>query len=202
MILMIDNYDSFTFNIVQYLSELGADVKVVRNDQISVAEIEQLDPEKIILSPGPGTPDDAGITLNVIHHFKGKKPMFGVCLGQQSIGQLFGGDIIRAKQIMHGKLSPIYHNGCGVFEGLPQGFNVTRYHSLVVDSATLPDCLEITAWTQDSKGEFDEIMGLRHKQYDIEGVQFHPESILSEYGHELLGQFLKRTVEGECNESK
>ncbi len=190
MILMIDNYDSFTYNLVQYLGELGADVVVERNDQITLKEIEELAPERIMLSPGPCTPAEAGISLDVIKHFQGKLPIFGVCLGHQSIGQAFGGDIVRASQIMHGKTSAMHHNGVGVFKDLPNPFEATRYHSLVIDQDTLPDCLEISAWTETDSGVIDEIMGVRHKTLAIEGVQFHPESILSEHGHELLKNFL------------
>ena len=190
MILMIGNYDSFTFNLVQYLGELGADVMVERNDQITLEEIEEIAPERIMLSPGPCTPSEAGISLDVINHFKGKLPIFGVCLGHQSIGQAFGGDIVRAEEIMHGKTSSMYHRGIGVFAGLKEPFEATRYHSLVIDQDTLPDCLEITAWTETECGEVDEIMGVRHKEYAIEGVQFHPESILSEHGHDMLRNFL------------
>jgi len=191
MILMIDNYDSFTFNLVQYLGELGADVMVERNDQITLDEIEEIAPERIMISPGPCTPNEAGISLDVINHFKGKLPIFGVCLGHQSIGQAFGGKIVRAEEIMHGKTSSIYHKGIGIFEGLPEPFEATRYHSLVIDQDTLPDCLEMTAWTETDCGEIDEIMGVRHKVYAIEGVQFHPESILTEHGHDMLRNFLK-----------
>ncbi len=191
MILMIDNYDSFTYNLVQYLGELGADVLVERNDQISITEIEELAPERIMISPGPCTPTEAGISLEVITHFAGKLPIFGVCLGHQSIGQAFGGDIIRADEIMHGKTSTIYHRGIGIFEGIPEPFEATRYHSLVIDQNTLPDCLEVTAWTETDCGEIDEIMGIRHKELAIEGVQFHPESILTEHGHDMLRNFLK-----------
>jgi anthranilate synthase component 2 len=191
MILMIDNYDSFTYNLVQYLGELGAEVLVERNDQITLKEIEELAPERIMISPGPCTPSEAGISIDVINHFKGRLPIFGVCLGHQSIGQAFGGDIVRAEEIMHGKTSTIYHRGIGIFEGIPEPFEATRYHSLVIDQDTLPDCLEITAWTETDCGEIDEIMGIRHKEYAIEGVQFHPESILTEYGHDMLGNFLK-----------
>jgi anthranilate synthase component 2 len=191
MILMIDNYDSFTYNLVQYLGELGAEVVVERNDQITIDEIEKLAPSRIMISPGPCTPSEAGISLEVINHFKGKLPIFGVCLGHQSIGQAFGGDIIRAKEIMHGKTSPIYHLDVGIFAGLPIPFTATRYHSLVIDQKTLPDCLEVTAWTQTPDGKIDEIMGVRHKELAIEGVQFHPESILTEYGHDMLANFLK-----------
>ncbi|MCF6189760.1 MAG: aminodeoxychorismate/anthranilate synthase component II [Cocleimonas sp.] len=190
MILMIDNYDSFTYNLVQYLGELGADVIVERNDQITIEEIEELAPERIMLSPGPCTPAEAGISLDVIKHFQGNLPIFGVCLGHQSIGQAFGGDIVRATQIMHGKTSTMYHKGVGIFEDIPEPFEATRYHSLVIDQDTLPDCLEITAWTETDCGEIEEIMGVRHKTLAIEGVQFHPESILSEHGHAMLKNFL------------
>ncbi|GAA0401498.1 aminodeoxychorismate/anthranilate synthase component II [Cocleimonas flava] len=190
MILMIDNYDSFTYNLVQYLGELGAEVVVKRNDQITIEEIEALAPERIMISPGPCTPTEAGISLAVIEHFKGKLPIFGVCLGHQSIGQQFGGNIIRAKEIMHGKTSDIYHKGTGIFKGLPNPFKATRYHSLVIEKETLPDSLEVIAWTQDDNGELDEIMGVRHKELAIEGVQFHPESILTEHGHDMLQNFL------------
>ncbi len=191
MILMIDNYDSFTFNLVQYLGELGADVVVERNDQISIKEIEALAPNRIMLSPGPCTPTEAGISLDVINHFKGRLPIFGVCLGHQAIGQAFGADIIRAKEIMHGKTSPIFHHNTGVFKELNNPFVATRYHSLVIDQKTLPDCLKITAWTETEDGNVDEIMGVSHKEFALEGVQFHPESILSEFGHEMLTNFLK-----------
>ncbi|MBB6520978.1 anthranilate synthase component II [Pseudoteredinibacter isoporae] len=191
MILMIDNYDSFTYNIVQYLGELQADVKVLRNDEVDVAGIEALAPEKIVISPGPCTPNEAGVSMAVIEHFQGKLPILGICLGHQSIGQVFGGDVVRAKQVMHGKTSPIYHNDRGVFSGLANPFEATRYHSLVVEKDSLPDCLEVTAWTQNDDGSIDEIMGLRHKTLDIEGVQFHPESILSDHGHDLLNNFLQ-----------
>jgi len=190
MLLMIDNYDSFTYNIVQYFGELGQDVRVVRNDEITVDEIEALAPQYLVISPGPCSPTEAGISIEAIHHFAGKLPILGVCLGHQSIGQAFGGDVIRAKQVMHGRLSPMYHADQGVFRDLPNPFTATRYHSLVVAKDTLPDCLEVTAWTQDADGNFDEIMGLKHKTLPIEGVQFHPESILSEHGHQLLKNFL------------
>ncbi len=190
MILMIDNYDSFTYNVVQYLSELNADVKVVRNDEISLAEIEAMAPEKIVVSPGPCTPNEAGVSLAVIEAFSGKIPLLGICLGHQSIGQAFGGKIVRAGKVMHGKTSPIYHNDKGVFRGLKNPYQATRYHSLVIDKNSLPDCLEITAWTQTDSGEVDEIMGVRHKTLAVEGVQFHPESILTEHGHDLLKNFL------------
>lgn len=190
MLLMIDNYDSFTYNIVQYLGELNVDVKVVRNDEISVSDIATLNPERIVISPGPCSPSEAGISLETIKQYAGKIPILGVCLGHQSIGQAFGGDVVRATKVMHGKTSMIYHNGKGVFANLPNPFRATRYHSLVVKKETLPDCLEITAWTQKEDGTMDEIMGLRHKTLPIEGVQFHPESILTEHGHQLLQNFL------------
>lgn len=190
MLLMIDNYDSFTYNIVQYLGELGQDVRVYRNDEISLAQIEELQPQHIVISPGPCSPNEAGISMAVIQHFAGKIPLLGVCLGHQSIGQVFGGDVIRARQVMHGKTSPIYHKNIGVFFNLNNPLTATRYHSLVVDKNTLPDCLEITAWTQLDDGSIDEIMGLRHKTLAVEGVQFHPESILTEQGHALLKNFL------------
>lgn len=191
MLLMIDNYDSFTYNVVQYLGELGADVKVVRNDEISCVDIAALKPERIVISPGPCTPNEAGISLQVVKDFAGKIPLLGICLGHQSIGQAFGGEVIRAREVMHGKTSMIYHNGKGVFSGLNSPYEATRYHSLVVARDSLPDCFEITAWTQHEDGSMDEIMGLRHKTLALEGVQFHPESILSEFGYELLDNFLK-----------
>lgn len=189
-VLMIDNYDSFTYNIVQYLGELGADVLVHRNDTLTLADIETLAPERIVISPGPCTPDQAGISIDVIRTFAGRIPLLGVCLGHQSIGQAFGGKVVRAREVMHGKLSPIHHAGGGVFSALPTPFTATRYHSLVVDRGSLPECLEVTAWTQQDDGSVDEIMGIRHRTLDVEGVQFHPESILSEHGHQLLGNFL------------
>jgi anthranilate synthase component 2 len=192
MLLMIDNYDSFTYNVVQYLGELGADVHVIRNDELSIAEIEALQPERIVVSPGPCTPTEAGVSVAAILHFAGKLPILGVCLGHQSIGQAFGGDVVRARQVMHGKTSPVFHQDMGVFAGLNAPLTVTRYHSLVVKRETLPDCLEITAWTQHADGSVDEVMGLRHKTLHIEGVQFHPESILTEQGHELFANFLKQ----------
>ncbi|WP_339462666.1 aminodeoxychorismate/anthranilate synthase component II [Pseudomonas sp. EA_105y_Pfl2_R69] len=192
MLLMIDNYDSFTYNVVQYLGELGADVQVIRNDELSIAEIEALQPERIVVSPGPCTPSEAGVSIEAIRHFAGKLPILGVCLGHQSIGQAFGGDVVRARQVMHGKTSPVFHQDLGMFAGLNNPLIVTRYHSLVVKRETLPDCLEVTAWTQLENGEVDEIMGLRHKTLHIEGVQFHPESILTEQGHELFANFLKQ----------
>ncbi|AKH69205.1 glutamine amidotransferase of anthranilate synthase or aminodeoxychorismate synthase [Spongiibacter sp. IMCC21906] len=192
MLLMIDNYDSFTYNVVQYLTELGAEVVVRHSDQINVEEIRTLAPTHIVVSPGPRTPDQAGVSIAAISAFAAKVPVLGVCLGHQCIGQAFGGRVVRAKQVMHGKTSAIYHRGQGVFTGLNMPFTATRYHSLVVDKASLPDCLELTAWTQNAAGEVDEIMGLRHKTLNVEGVQFHPESILSEQGHELLKNFLER----------
>ncbi|WP_461482452.1 anthranilate synthase component II [Porticoccus sp.] len=191
MILMIDNYDSFTYNVVQYLGELHADVKVVRNDEITLEQVAALAPEKIVISPGPCTPNEAGISVPLVKAFAGKIPMLGICLGHQSIGQAFGARVVRARQVMHGKTSPVYHSNSGVFRGLSNPFVATRYHSLVVERESLPDCLEITAWTQNERGEVDEIMGLRHREYAIEGVQFHPESILTEHGHDLLENFLK-----------
>ena len=193
MLLMIDNYDSFTYNVVQYLGELGAEVKVVRNDELTVAEIAALNPERIVVSPGPCTPTEAGISLEAIKYFAGKLPILGVCLGHQSIGQAFGGDVVRARQVMHGKTSPVFHNDVGVFQGLNLPVTVTRYHSLVVKRETLPPCLELTAWTQLEDGSVDEIMGLRHKTLNVEGVQFHPESILTEQGYELFANFLKQS---------
>ena len=190
MLLMIDNYDSFTYNIVQYFGELGQHVEVYRNDQIDIETIQTLNPEYLVISPGPCTPTEAGVSVEAIKHFAGKIPIMGVCLGHQSIGQAFGGDIVRAKHVMHGKTSPVFHKDQGMFSGLPNPVQTTRYHSLVIDQKTLPDCLEVTAWTQDDKGEFDEIMGVRHKTLPIEGVQFHPESILTEQGHQMLKNFL------------
>ena len=190
-VLMIDNYDSFTYNLVQYLQELGAEVLVHRNDQITLEEIEALNPDRLMVSPGPCTPNEAGISIAAIKHFAGKLPILGVCLGHQSIGQAFGGEVVRARQVMHGKTSPIYHSGVGIFRDLPSPYIATRYHSLVVEKGSLPDCLEVTAWTQNQYGSMDEIMGMRHKTLPIEGVQYHPESILSEHGHALLDNFLK-----------
>ncbi|MBT6482664.1 MAG: aminodeoxychorismate/anthranilate synthase component II [Gammaproteobacteria bacterium] len=192
MLLMIDNYDSFTYNVVQYFGELGAQVQVFRNDAISIAEIESLGPAQIVISPGPCTPSEAGISMEVISHFAGRIPLLGICLGHQSIGQVYGGEIIRAKKVMHGKLSAIHHSGQGVFTDLTIPFMATRYHSLVVDAKSLPDCLDVTAWTEDENGDIDEIMGVRHKELAVEGVQFHPESILSEHGHALLNNFLSQ----------
>ncbi len=189
---MVDNYDSFTYNLVQYLGELGAEVIVVRNDQVCVDDIAALNPDKIVISPGPCTPKEAGISVETILHFAGKIPLLGVCLGHQSIGYAFGGNVIHAKQIMHGKTSSVYHADIGVFKGLSNPFTATRYHSLVIEQSSLPECLEVTAWTKNEQGEIDEIMGVRHKTLDIEGVQFHPESILTEHGHDLLRNFLIR----------
>ena len=192
MLLMIDNYDSFTFNLVQYLQELGAEVRVERNDALTVDEIERLAPERIVISPGPCTPNEAGVSMAVIERMGASTPILGVCLGHQSIGQVYGGDVIRAGRIMHGKTSRIRHEGKGVFAGLPDGYEATRYHSLVVDKATLPAALEITAWTEHDDGSMEEIMGLRHRDFPVEGVQFHPESILTQHGHALLKNFLER----------
>lgn len=199
MLLMIDNYDSFTYNLVQYLSELGADVRVYRNDQITLAEIKKLAPAHIVISPGPCTPNEAGVSVEAIKQFAGKIPLLGVCLGHQSIGQAFGGKIVHARELMHGKTSMIHHTGKGVFKGLPNPFEATRYHSLVIEKQSLPECLEITAWTQDAQGNMDEIMGVRHKTLDIEGVQFHPESILTQHGHDLLKNFLQASGEEKSN---
>ncbi|MBN3563834.1 anthranilate synthase component II [Aliamphritea spongicola] len=192
MLLLIDNYDSFTHNVAQYFGELGADVQVHRNDEISIAEIEALQPEQLVISPGPCTPNEAGVSVEAMDYFAGKLPVFGICLGMQSMGQAFGGKVVRARQVMHGKVSKVYHNNTGVFEGLANPVSVTRYHSLVVEKDSLPDCLEMTAWTQLEDGSVDEIMGLRHRTLDIEGVQFHPESVLTEQGHDLMANFLKR----------
>ena len=192
MLLMIDNYDSFTYNLVQYLGELGADVEVHRNDQITAEEIRNKQPDHIMISPGPCTPNEAGVSMDVIKSFSGELPILGVCLGHQCIGQVFGGNIIHAGEIMHGKTSMIHHNDIGVFRGLDNPYEATRYHSLVIDKKTLPDCLEVTAWTENENAEMDEIMGVRHNEYAIEGVQFHPESILTKFGHELLQNFLNQ----------
>lgn len=190
MLLMIDNYDSFTYNLVQYFAELGAEVEVKRNDQLTIADIEKLNPAQIVISPGPCTPNEAGVSLEVINHFAGKKPILGVCLGHQAIGQAFGGEVVHAREIMHGKTSPVFHKDAGVFKGLNNPLQATRYHSLVIKKDSVPDCFEITAWTEDNNGGIDEIMGVRHKTLRIEGVQFHPESILTEQGHQLLKNFL------------
>lgn len=192
MILMIDNYDSFTFNLVQYLQELGAEVRVERNDALTVEQIDALALEKIVISPGPCTPNEAGVSLAVIDQLGPRIPILGVCLGHQAIGQAYGGTVVRAGRIMHGKTSPIRHHGVGVFAGIPDGFEATRYHSLVVDKTRLPECLEMTAWTEDADGGIEEIMGLRHRVHPVEGVQFHPESILTQHGHALLRNFLER----------
>ena len=189
---MIDNYDSFTFNLVQYLQELGAEVRVERNDALTVDAIERLAPQRIVISPGPCTPNEAGVSMAVIERMGASTPILGVCLGHQSIGQVYGGDVIRAGRIMHGKTSRIRHEGKGVFAGLPDGYEATRYHSLVVDKRTLPAALEITAWTEHDDGSMEEIMGLRHRDFPVEGVQFHPESILTQHGHALLKNFLER----------
>ncbi|MCF6204233.1 MAG: aminodeoxychorismate/anthranilate synthase component II [Methylococcaceae bacterium] len=191
-VVMIDNYDSFTYNLVQYFGELGAVVTVVRNDEMTVEEIDALSPDKIVISPGPCTPKEAGVSVKAIENFSKKYPILGVCLGHQSIGVAFGGDIVHAKSIMHGKTSPVYHQNQGVFKGLNNPFIATRYHSLVIDQKTLPGCIEVTAWTEDKSGNIDEIMGIRHKELDIEGVQFHPESILTEHGHDMLKNFLNQ----------
>ena len=193
-VLMIDNYDSFTYNLVQYLGELEAEVEVVRNDQVGVETIMATDASHVMVSPGPCTPNEAGVSMAAIEALAGKIPILGVCLGHQSIGQVFGGEIVHAREIMHGKTSPVVHTGVGVFAGLESPFVATRYHSLVIDRNSIPDCLEITAWTEDADGNFDEIMGVRHKELAIEGVQFHPESILTEHGHTLLGNFLQQRV--------
>ncbi|GAB2492855.1 aminodeoxychorismate/anthranilate synthase component II [Pseudoxanthomonas sangjuensis] len=193
MLLMIDNYDSFTYNLVQYLQALGAEVRVERNDALTVEQIEKLAPERIVVSPGPCTPNEAGVSLQVIESLGRTTPILGVCLGHQSIGQAYGGKVIRAGRIMHGKTSHIRHQGKGVFAGLPDGYEATRYHSLVVEKSSLPDALEVTAWTENDDGSFEEIMGLRHREFPVEGVQFHPESILTEHGHALLKNFLERT---------
>lgn len=191
-VVMVDNYDSFTYNLVQYMGELGAEVVVVRNDEVTTAEINEMAPDKIVISPGPCTPNEAGISVEAIKKFSGVYPILGVCLGHQSIGHAFGGKIVHAKSIMHGKTSPVFHTNQGVFTGLNNPFTATRYHSLVIDSETLPACLEVTAWTEDEQGQIEEIMGVRHKTLDIEGVQFHPESILTEHGHDMLRNFLQR----------
>ena len=192
MLLMLDNYDSFTFNLVQYLQELGAEVRVERNDALSVAQIAALKPDKIVISPGPCTPNEAGVSLDVLRELGPQIPIFGVCLGYQALGQVYGGQVIRAGRIMHGKTSPIVHQGKGVFAGLPSPFEATRYHSLVVEKTSVPDCLEVTAWTENDDGTVEELMGLRHREFPVEGVQFHPESILTQHGHAMLKNFLDR----------
>ena len=190
-VLMIDNYDSFTYSLVQYLQELGAEGLVHRNDKIDLAGMEALNADRLMISPGPCTPNEAGISVDAIKHFAGKIPVLGVCLGHQALGQAFGGQVVRARTVMHGKTSPVHHTGKGVFRGLPSPYTATRYHSLVVDKASLPDCFEVTAWTLDDNGDMDEIMGMRHRELPLEGVQYHPESILTEHGHDLLNNFLK-----------
>lgn len=192
-LIMIDNYDSFTYNLVQYFAELGADVQVVRNDQATVDEVIAMQADKLVISPGPCAPDQAGISLELIHRLAGELPILGVCLGHQSIGQAFGGKVVHAREIMHGKTSAMHHNNKGVFAGLSNPFQATRYHSLVIDKVSLPACLEVTAWTETAGGEVDEIMGFRHRSLDVEGVQFHPESILTEHGHDLLRTFLEKS---------
>jgi anthranilate synthase component 2 len=190
MLLMIDNYDSFTYNLVQYLGELGAEVRVVRNDELTVDEVAALTPERIVISPGPCTPNEAGISVPLIQAMAGRVPILGVCLGHQSIGQAFGGTIVKARRVMHGKTSAVHHRGQGVFSGLPDPFEATRYHSLVIARDSLPACLEVTAWTETDDGEPEEIMGVRHRELPIQGVQFHPESILTQHGHALLKNFI------------
>ncbi|MBO9664425.1 aminodeoxychorismate/anthranilate synthase component II [Dokdonella sp.] len=194
MLLMIDNYDSFTFNLVQYFGELGEEVRVIRNDAMRLDALRRLGPSAIVISPGPGTPNEAGVSLEIIERFGGGVPVLGVCLGHQAIGQVFGGQVVRAREIMHGKTSPIHHDGKGVFRGLPNPFEATRYHSLVVEKSSVPDCLEVSAWTLNADGSIDEIMGLRHRTLPIEGVQFHPESILTQHGHDLLRNFLAQVL--------
>jgi len=191
MLLMIDNYDSFTYNLVQYLGELGADVVVRRNDQVTLDEIEAMGPSHIVISPGPATPNEAGVSLDVIRRFGGRIPLLGVCLGHQCIGQVYGGRIVHAGEIMHGKTSEIHHTAAGVFRGIEGAFQATRYHSLVIEKATAPPLLEVTAWTEKTPGTVDEIMGVRHREIPVEGVQFHPESILTEHGHDMLRNFLE-----------
>lgn len=192
MILMIDNYDSFTYNLVQYLGEIGEDVKVVRNDQIGIGDIKTMRPDHIVISPGPCTPNEAGISMDAISSLAEQVPILGVCLGHQSIGQVYGGNIIRAREVMHGKTSEVYHNGTHVFERCDNPFTATRYHSLVIEKTSVPECLEVTAWTQTESGDIDEIMGVRHKEHAVEGVQFHPESILTDFGHHLLTNFVQQ----------
>ena len=196
MILMIDNYDSFTYNIVQYLGELGATVDVRRNDEISLDEIQQLEPEKIVISPGPCTPNEAGISMEVVRTFGQSIPILGICLGHQSIGQSYGGEVVRARQVMHGKLSKVHHDGQGIFQGVPNPIEVTRYHSLVVSKNSVPNSLDVAAWTEFEDGTFDEVMALRHRDFEVEGVQFHPESIKTQAGHQLLNNFLGASSSG------
>ena len=193
MLLMIDNYDSFTYNLVQYFGELGAEVRVFRNDEIGIPDIETLAPRHLVISPGPCTPAEAGISVEAIRTFAGRIPILGVCLGHQSIGQAFGGKIVHAREVMHGKTSAIYHADTGIFTGLKNPYQATRYHSLVIEKASLPSCLEVTAWTRTAEGEVDEIMGVRHREFNVQGVQYHPESILTEHGHDLLQNFLDET---------
>ena len=192
MLLMLDNYDSFTYNLVRYFRELGAEVEVYRNDALSLQDIEAMQPSQLVISPGPCTPNEAGISLAAIEYFAGQLPILGVCLGHQSIGQVFGADVVRAKQVMHGKTSMVKHTNVGMFKGLDNPLEVTRYHSLILDPNTVPECLEVTAWSLDAEGNEEAIMGIRHRHYDIEGVQFHPESVLTRQGHELLANFLHR----------
>lgn len=189
-VFMLDNYDSFTYNLVHYLEQLEVEVVVKRNDQVTLQEIQSLDPSHIVISPGPCDPDKAGMSIEIVNHFQGQAPILGVCLGHQTIGQVFGGKVVQASQVVHGKVSPIYHNSRGIFHGLPSPYQATRYHSLVIDKASLPDCLEITAWTENSQGELQYIMGIKHKNLPIEGIQFHPESVLSDHGLELLQNFI------------
>ncbi|MCB1862646.1 MAG: aminodeoxychorismate/anthranilate synthase component II [Gammaproteobacteria bacterium] len=191
MLLMIDNYDSFTYNMVQYFAELGEEVRVFRNDEITLQEIDTMQPDHLVISPGPCTPNEAGISVDAILRFAGKIPILGVCLGHQSIGQAFGGRIVHAREVMHGKTSPIHHADSGLFSGLANPYRATRYHSLVIDRESLPECLEITAWTENGDGAMDEIMGIRHRQMNVQGVQYHPESILTEHGHDLLKNFIE-----------
>ncbi len=194
MLIIIDNYDSFTYNLVQYFGELGAEVRVFRNDEVDLQTLDQQHPSHMVISPGPCSPNEAGISLQVIRHFAGRVPVLGVCLGHQAIGQAFGGQVVRAHTVMHGKISPVYHSGTGVFSGLNNPLKVARYHSLVIERSTLPEVLEVTAWTCKEDGSEDEIMAVRHRQLDVEGVQFHPESVVTEQGHQLLANFLRRSA--------
>ncbi|MCB1751178.1 MAG: aminodeoxychorismate/anthranilate synthase component II [Gammaproteobacteria bacterium] len=191
MLLMIDNYDSFTYNLVQYFGELGEEVRVFRNDEITLPEIGQMQPDHLVISPGPCTPNEAGISVEAITRFAGRIPILGVCLGHQAIGQAFGGRIVHARQVMHGKTSPIHHADSGIFSGLANPYRATRYHSLVIERKSLPECLEVTAWTENEDGSVDEIMGIRHREMNVQGVQYHPESILTEHGHDLLKNFIE-----------